>query len=178
MTKQTLIYDNEIWKDIKDFEGLYRISNLGRIYSVTTNKIRQIQVNNHRYGYCEISLHKNGKEYRFKVHRLVALHFIPNPLNKPEVNHKDGNKLNNCYHNLEWVTSVENKQHAWKNSLYTSKHRQRPIICNETGEEFPSVVEASRKLNIDRRSLFRVLKGERKTCNKLSFRYKEELNNE
>lgn len=83
--------------------------------------IREIQINNKRNGYCEIALYKNNEEKRFRVNRLVANAFIPNPYNYPEVNHKDGNKLNNKEDNLEWVTSKENKEHGWNNNLYKRK---------------------------------------------------------
>lgn len=112
----TLTYteNNEIWVDIKGFEGLYQISNLGRVKSVTRNLIRKIQVNKkHIYGYCEITLSKNNKDFRYKIHHLVAEHFIPNPYNKPQVNHIDGNKLNNTVSNLEWVTYEEYKKYEW-----------------------------------------------------------------
>ena len=115
---------NECWKPIKDYEGIYEVSNYGRVKSLerviynsgTKNglytiheKIIKQRINKKRHGYCELSLHKNGKEKRFKVHRLVAEAFIPNPNNLPEVNHIDGNKENNHASNLEWCTSKENK---------------------------------------------------------------------
>lgn len=68
-------------------------------------------------GYLRVSVHKNGQRKRYFCHRLVAKAFIPNPLDKPEVNHKDGNPLNNNLSNLEWVTSSENKLHAYRTGL-------------------------------------------------------------
>lgn len=126
--------NSETWKDISGYEGIYKVSNYGNIKSVgrkvkngkqtfkiVPETIRTVQVNNARHGYCEISLYKDGKEKRFRVHRLVAKHFIKNNDKKPEVNHKDGNKLNNNASNLEWVTSIENKTHAWESGFYKRK---------------------------------------------------------
>jgi hypothetical protein len=163
---------DEVWIDIRGYEGIYQISSHGRVKSlIKGEKIRKIQINKNRNDYCEISLFNNGIEKRFKVHRLVAENFISNEDNKPEVNHKDGNKSNNCVDNLEWVTSKENKKHAWDNSLYSSNHKKRKIICLETGKIFDSVIECSKILNIDRRTIFRVLKGQRKSCNGYKFKY-------
>ena len=157
---------NECWKPIKDYEGIYEVSNYGRVKSLerviynsgTKNglytiheKIIKQRINKKRHGYCELSLHKNGKEKRFKVHRLVAEAFIPNPNNLPEVNHIDGNKENNHASNLEWCTSKENKEHAWENKLYNSDHRKTLIKCNETGICYESVVQASKMIPCDRR---------------------------
>lgn len=174
----------EIWMDIEDYKGHYQVSNLGKVRSLdrtnkhSENKIRmikgrllKIQINNKRNGYCEISLHKEGFEKRYKIHRLVAIAFIPNPNNKKEVNHIDGNKSNNCVENLEWVTSIENIKHAWDNGLSNSNHRKKKIVCLESGIIFNSVNEASIMLNCDRRSIFRQLKGEVKSVKGMTFHY-------
>lgn len=109
--------NKEIWEDIEDYEGLYQISNCGRVKSLIFSEKRILKniINNN--GYFIITLCKNNKCKTFTIHRLVALHFIPNPEDKPQVNHKDGDKLNNYYKNLEWCTASENVQHAWKNNL-------------------------------------------------------------
>lgn len=178
--------NDEIWRDIEGYEGLYQISNLGRIKRVARasknkgtygsmyqykEKILSPQENKRRFGYYEISLHKNKKEKRFKIHRLVACAFVPNPNNKPEVNHIDGDKRNNKATNLEWVTSSENKKHAWNHNLYNSDHRKKAIICNNTNTVYESVTEASIQLNCDRRSIHRVLKGEKDKVKGMSFSY-------
>ena len=104
--------------DIPDFE--YKISNLGRVWSIRRNRFLKERISN--CGYARVALAKNGTYKHLSIHRLVALAFIPNPENKPEVNHKDGNKLNNHVDNLEWNTSSENQKHAFKNGLQkTSK---------------------------------------------------------
>lgn len=99
------IMNKEEWKDIKGYEGRYRISNHGRIYSILTNIIRKQRLNK---GYPTIKLNVNNKEKTFFVHRLVALHFVENTEEKPEVNHIDENKENNHYTNLMWCTPKEN----------------------------------------------------------------------
>lgn len=118
-----LFMENEIWKDIKGFEGLYAVSNLGRVKSYAKWKgafwkeehIMSQKIS--RRGYCCVSLSKENKKRDAGVHRLVAENFIDNPLNKPQVNHKDTNKNNNNVSNLEWNTSHENLIHAYANGL-------------------------------------------------------------
>lgn len=109
---------NEQWKVIKGFELLYQISNYGRIFSHNRRKILRLSKAS---GYWGVNLYKkqNGKRVRifYSAHRLLALAFIPNPENKPQINHKDGNKLNLKLSNLEWNTSSENTQHAYNNGL-------------------------------------------------------------
>ena len=122
----------ENWKDIKGFEGYYQISTLGRVKSLERyiqckNCIRYIPEKIRSLGKCWlypfVSLSKNGKVIVENVHRLVAEAFIPNPDNLPQVNHKDGNKFNNCVENLEWVTCSENVIHAIKTNLIDLKDR-------------------------------------------------------
>lgn len=105
----------EIYKDIKGYEGLYQVSNLGNVKSLSRNKILiSDKYTNNATTYHRITLCKNGVTKRFLVHRLVATVFINNPENKPQVNHIDNNGSNNIYTNLEWVTASENMQHSVK----------------------------------------------------------------
>lgn len=117
----------EIYLDIKDYEGLYKISNYGNIYSCPKYKHngKILKQNLRKDGYLEIGLTKNKIRKTFIVHRLVAKTFIENIDNKKEVNHIDGIKTNNNVANLEWVTSSENQRHAILNGLqvFTEKHR-------------------------------------------------------
>lgn len=99
----------EIWKPIVDYEGLYEVSNLGRVRNAS-QKIRKAQLNNRGY-YC-LKLCKNGKYEQYFVHQLVAKTFIPNDDDSLEVNHKDENKSNNCADNLEWITRKENMNYG------------------------------------------------------------------
>lgn len=109
----------EIWKNIEGYEGKYQVSNLGNVKSLETwtgdryIKREKILKNNlYGNGYYYVGLSKNGKVKRYKVSRLVAQEFIPNPENKPFINHIDGDKLNNHIDNLEWCTQSENMKHA------------------------------------------------------------------
>ncbi len=104
----------EIWKDIEGYEGLYQVSNLGRIKNFK-NQIHAVSVD--KYGYLQVTLYYKEKPRCFRVHRLVAKAFIPNSENKLTVNHIDGNKKNNKVDNLEWNTIQENSRHAWKMGL-------------------------------------------------------------
>lgn len=112
-----------IWKDVEGFEGLYKVSNEGVLISTPRQGTKGGIVKWHKtkYGYAQYHLHRDcglRKEY---VHRLLAKHFIPNPENKPYINHIDGNPLNNSLDNLEWVTQKENVHHAIETGLFITK---------------------------------------------------------
>lgn len=118
-------------KSIKGYEDLYLISKTGRIFSKITNRYK---VFNKSTKYLRIDLYKNGKVKWFSIHRLVALNFIPNPLKKLYVNHKDGNKLNNNVSNLEWVTHAENIQHSYKigtHKIFQGENRKINKLTNK-----------------------------------------------
>lgn len=117
----------EIWKDISGYNGVYQISNLGRVRSCE-GKSGDYSIRAPRFcgkGYRSITLHDSGKRRYFLIHRLVAEAFLENPHGFPQVNHKDGNKQNNCVNNLEWCTNSENMNHAYANLL---TRRARPIL--------------------------------------------------
>lgn len=109
----------EIWLPIPDYEN-YHGSNFGRIKSFKGSKQRILKPSITRYGYLQVFLSKKSKDKPFEIQRLVAQLFVPNPENKLEVNHKDGNKFNNHVSNLEWVTHSENMQHATRTGLFPS----------------------------------------------------------
>ena len=123
---------DEIWKDIKGFEGMYQISNLGRVRSLdryVKNKTSNRNIKRGKilkswilHGYELVALSKNSKNHYKRVHRLLAEAFIPKEDEKYDiVNHKDGNKSNNKIENLEWCTQKQNVQHAIKNNLWKDK---------------------------------------------------------
>ena len=113
----------ETWKDIKGYEGYYQISDLGNVRSVDRfdgvheRKGSILKPNLKQNGYMQVGLRKHSTRKWFGIHRLVAIHFIENPDNKPQVNHIDGNKQNNSVNNLEWVTEKENQNHAAQTGL-------------------------------------------------------------
>jgi hypothetical protein len=113
--------DNEVWKDVKGFEGLYRVSNFGRVYSLHTYNKRKLHLRkpswNKSRDYFYIELFNHQKSMNYRLHKLVALHFIENINNYPILNHKDGNKRNNKVTNLEWCTYKQNVAHAMKMGL-------------------------------------------------------------
>ncbi len=104
--------EQEIWKDIEDFEGLYKISSLGRVMSLRKGKERILISNPKKGNYAIVCLCKKDFELTINIHRIVAKHFVLNPDKKKIVNHKDGNKHNNAAKNLEWCTMQENAWHA------------------------------------------------------------------
>ncbi len=118
---------NETLKEIEGYEGLYSVDKQGRIYSHRSNRYIASGKPNNWWEYVVVGLYKEGKAKLFPVHRLVAMAFIPNPNNLPIVNHKDGNKQNNCVENLEWCTQKENVAHALANDLKGRKNEARKI---------------------------------------------------
>lgn len=124
--------ETEIWKDIKDYEGLYQVSNQGRVKSlarvvkhkysgILTIKERILAGGGFKDDYITVMLAKNGKNKTYTIHRLVGLHFILNPLGLPEVNHLNGDKTNNNDWNLEWSTHRDNNLHAFATGLNKTK---------------------------------------------------------
>lgn len=97
-------------KPILGYEGIYTIDTNGNVFSINSNKFMKPYIDNG--GYHRVQLSKDGVRKKYLVHRIVALAFIPNPDNKPEINHIDGDKSNNCVKNLEWCTRKENEQHS------------------------------------------------------------------
>jgi len=138
----------EIWKEIKDYEGLYWVSNLGQV----KNKKGKILIPEIRSGYYSVNLCKNGKRVHFRIHRLVAEAFINNPKKLPQVNHKDENKLNNQAENLEWCDNTYNSHY--------SRHQDLGVYCFDLDEYFSSASEASVHTGVCRTSIVKACRGQ------------------
>ncbi len=143
----------EIWKDIVGYEGLYQVSNLGRVKSLYNYKRNGTNILTPRLkkGYYTVGLRKNGKRNWRGVHRLIAQAFIPNPNNYPCVNHKDENKLNNVLENLEWCTIKYNNCYGTRIERVTEKTGKKVLQFDLKGNyirEYKSLEEAARMNNI------------------------------
>ena len=150
----------EIWKPITGFEGMYEVSNLGRVKSCKRTRLskaksisqvreRILKQRSDKNGYLEVALCRDGKLHFFRCHRLVASAFIPNPDHLPVINHKDENVSNNIVTNLEWCS-------VSFNTSYSVYKRSQRILCN--GVEFPSIKALSRHLGVDSRGIRYVVK--------------------
>lgn len=167
-------FEDEIWKDIPQFEGIYQASTKGRIRSLDRErycrnkhtflckgKILMPKIQNS--GYMIVWLRKDGKTYAKTIHRLIAKTFIPNPSAFEQVNHKDGNKINNNVKNLEWCSRSENVKHAYR-VIHRLKPRSVKVQCVDTGEIFESIKEAEKAFGICRGAINQVVAGRHKTA--------------
>ena len=151
-------------KILNGYEGIYQVSNLGRIKSLDRRvkdnrreryqnlKGKQLKFTDNGRGYQLVFLTKESKRINKYVHRLVAETFIPNPKNLPEVNHKDLNKSNNCIDNLEWITNADNKRHYQKTDVAKVKRKEQGYRIQEKYKEkiknkIPFIIYAYTKLN-------------------------------
>jgi hypothetical protein len=177
----------EIWRDIKDYEGLYQISNLGRVKSVErivkrgTNfkpvRERVLKMGD-KDGYKYVILSKSGKTKTGWIHRLVAQAFIPNPDDLPCINHKDENPSNNHVNNLEWCT------HSYNNSyndirIKAARNKRKPIIqYSKDGtfiREWSHAREASEALGLSKRAIYECCVGRSKTSGGYIWKRKENM---
>lgn len=149
----------EVWKDIKGYEGLYQVSNMGNVRSLKRNKNLSLEII--RGGYCRVKLCDNGKENKILVHRLVAKEFLDNPLGLCEINHKDENKLNNNVENLEYCTRRYNVEYSQAKSVH----------CLETNDYFKSLKEAEETTQISKSHICDVCNGKRKTAGGYRWEY-------
>ena len=174
----------EIWKDIPGYEGLYQVSNLGRVKSAERkvgwefynkpcarkHKERIIVAEVAKNGYKRVGLSKDGKRTRYHLHRIIAKAFIPNPNNYPVINHKNGIKTDNRLENLEWTTYSENNYHAWR-VLNKKAKNARAVRCKETGEVFETLAKASIKYGKNRCSLSAALRKGKDYYRKLHWEF-------
>lgn len=169
--------NKETWKQIEGCPA-YFVSDQGNIYSTLSNRLlRPVD----RRGYKYVVLKGiDGKFNNYSVHRLVALAFLPNPNNLPEINHKDENKANNNLENLEWCTRKYNcnygtgKERMAQGHDYDKIHegQRKEVICVETGKVYRSVTEAALASGCHRESICRVCKGKQKTSGGFHWKYK------
>ena len=184
----------EIWKDIENYEGLYQVSNLGRVRSLERDvyysngavhhideKILAPALN--RGGYSQINLHKNGKIKREYVHLLVAMAFIPNPENKSQINHKDEVKNNNVVENLEWCEASYNINYgtriarAVQNRMYPkfgNHPNAKPVFCVELNKKFDCIRRAEEELGVNINCIVGACKGRQKTAGGFHWRYADD----
>lgn len=161
-----------MYKNIINHEGYYIYEN-GDVFSSISNRFLKKYLD--KNGYYRIGI-RNGKKVKgYFIHRLIAIHFIDNPENKPQINHKNGIKSDNRIENLEWVTASENIVHAWTIGLsdkcrkILSTIHNRSIINMENNVFYASITEAAEKENINYSTLKAMLRGQNK--NKTSLRY-------
>lgn len=190
--------EEETWKDVVGYENLYEVSSFGRIKSkgktVTYSQgkmveypsvIRKIEVHKLN-GYCYIGFRLNKKSSKHRVHRLVAIAFIPNPKNLPQINHKDFNKTNNHVGNLEWCDAFHNQQHAQiKPNRKFQRHRlgmsgdksvhSKPVLCFKDKvfiKEYVSATFAMKDTQVHQSKISAVCLGKRKSAGGYIWKFK------
>lgn len=189
--KDILLSTRPKWKDIIGYENEYQINQFGEIRTLKDSpKLKKYDVLkpqiSKRNGYVYQMLYKNGKEKLLRVHRLVAMAFLSNPNNLPQVNHKDGNKQNNSVDNLEWCEQSDNMKHAYKNGLQIPSENQRKAIINTNKlkqkkvcqikdgkiiNTFSGISEASRQTKISISCISRCCNLKRKSTNGYEWRF-------
>ena len=165
----------EIWMDCYGYEGLYQVSNMGRLWSVRTQRTFTGSVG--KDGYVKTTLTAvNGKKKTEKVHRLVALSFLgkPEDPNKTQVNHKDENKTNNCLDNLEWMTPFENVNYGTRNKRAGEKHRRMVSQFTMDGKwiaTYHSLTDAAAQTGIGHGNISLAASGKRNMAAGYKWRY-------
>lgn len=186
----------EIWKDVVGYEGLYQISNLGRVKSLNYNKTGKekiLKAGKDKDGYLIVGLSYKGELKSHRVHRLVAIAFVDGWFKDAQVDHIDTNKQNNIYTNLRWVTPKENSNNELTKEHYSESHKgkslseehkkklsevnkgKKPVYCVELDREFPSVIQCARELGLNRSNIYEVCKGKLKSTGGYHFYYAEDI---
>jgi hypothetical protein len=159
---------DEIWKPIQGFEGLYEISNYGRVKSIGSYNACKRGIMNPMVdldGYLHVRLYNDGISKDISVHRLVAIAFIPNPNNYKYVNHKDENTMNNSVTNLEWCTNSYNLIYSIGKKIAQYSKNGKLI------KTFNSIADASREYNISTTNISKCCKGKRHSAGKYIWKY-------
>lgn len=165
---KSLMINKEVWKDIPNYEGHYQASNLGRIRSIK-KEIKILKEINRNDGYLFVNLSKNGKSKPIKIHKIIAYTFLKNNNNYTDINHKDGNKQNNCVNNLEFCNRSHNIKEAYRLKLRKPNKtnigkRKKVLQKDKDGKPikiWDSIKEASIKLNIKDSNISQVCKSKR-----------------
>ena len=153
------------WKYLPEFGKTYLLNKIGIVFSTKSKKLSSVVKSRiDRAGYKTVRLYKDGKTYTKYLHRLIAENFIPNESNKSQVNHKNGNKTDNWYENLEWVTPSENVQHAYDKKLI--KNKAKAVFDKCTNRTYKDSKEAAKVYGINHNTLRGYLNGQikKKTC--------------
>ena len=171
----------EEWKDIKGYEGLYQVSNKGRIRRilfvnniVRKPKIKILKLYTNKRNRQQVSLYKDDNRRVYSVHRLVATAFLDNDKNLPEVNHIDCNPSNNNLENLEWCSKSDNAKHAYRNDLNILRevnNKNKKHIIRSDGKIYDCAYSASVDMQVSVCSIRDVLKGRTKSCKGLNIAY-------
>lgn len=169
------MHENEEWRDIAGYEGLYKVSNLGRVMRIKGGPGARpggiLKPQRHPGGYPHVTLYRSGEAARRYVHRLVAFAFLTGEV-KREVDHIDGNKANNGVENLRWVTPAENMSNPV--TIKRLKERRRaakPVVCVETGRVFDRISSAARYLRASAGNICSAARGTIKTAYGFHWRY-------
>lgn len=153
--------------DIAGYEGLYAITNCGKVWSYRKNTFLKSYL---ARGYFKVCLCKDGTHKQLLVHRLVAETFLPNPQNLPQINHKDENKKNNCVENLEWCSAKYNINYGNHNEMVGKKHRKK-VYCVELDRVFESIRLAAKEFNLSDTNISKCCRGKYKTTGGFHWKY-------
>ena len=187
----------EVWKPVVGYEGLYEVSSYGRVRSLNyrnTNKITVLSSGIDKKGYKHINLSKDGKVKTYKLHRLVAQAFLPNPNNLPVINHIDENPSNNCVENLEWCTysyninygtriekqrqkMIEKPPMSWLGKFGREHNTSKPLIQSVLGifvKRWDNAMEVRRKLGFNNSHISACARGETKSAYGFNWFYAED----